>query len=101
MIMKLFFPLGLVSFWASSLARISIGSMLLSFPISKAWRMKLRVLIVIQIGMPIGANIFQLLQCRPMRAMWEQVPDSVCWSAQVLQSYGYVYAGSFPFDIRN
>ncbi|OAL53548.1 hypothetical protein IQ07DRAFT_313514 [Pyrenochaeta sp. DS3sAY3a] len=89
---KLFFGLGLSAFWASSLARISIGCMLLRFPISKAWRTTLWILLALQVVMPIGANIFALLQCRPIRALWEPVPNAVCWSAGVSQSYGYIYA---------
>ncbi|KAF2681430.1 hypothetical protein K458DRAFT_391817 [Lentithecium fluviatile CBS 122367] len=100
-IMHLLFYLGLVGFWASSFARMSIGSMLLSFPISKAWRVTVWVLLVIQTAMPIGADVFQLLQCRPIRAMWEQVPDAVCWSAGVSQSYGYIFAGSVLFDTQD
>ncbi|KAH7071846.1 hypothetical protein BKA63DRAFT_604815 [Paraphoma chrysanthemicola] len=90
---KLFFGLGLVGFWASSLARMSIGCMLLYFPVSKAWKVTLVVLIAIQAIMPLGANIFTLLQCRPIRAQWEPVPGAVCWSVNVSQIYGYVYAG--------
>ncbi|KAH8706973.1 hypothetical protein GQ44DRAFT_493994 [Phaeosphaeriaceae sp. PMI808] len=89
---KLSFVMGMVSFWASSLSRISIGCMLLSFPISKAWKITLWVLLAIQVVMPIGANIFTLLQCRPVRASWEPVSGAVCWSNQVSQIYGYIYA---------
>ncbi|KAH8684201.1 hypothetical protein BGZ60DRAFT_426605 [Tricladium varicosporioides] len=92
-ILKCLFPVGLFGFWASSLARISIGSMLLRFEITYTWRVVLWVLIVIQVAMPIGSDIFQLLQCRPIRAMWETVPDAVCWSARKSQSYGYIYSG--------
>ncbi|KAF2182902.1 hypothetical protein K469DRAFT_669398 [Zopfia rhizophila CBS 207.26] len=91
-LLKLLFALGLPSFWASSLTRISIGSMLLRLPISNIWRVTLWILVVIQIAMPIGANVFQLLQCRPIHAWWEQVPGSVCWTARTSQNYGYIYA---------
>jgi hypothetical protein len=47
-ILKCFFPLGLLSFWASSLARIAIGGMLLCFPASKTWRIVLWALVVVQ-----------------------------------------------------
>ncbi|KAH7357411.1 hypothetical protein BKA66DRAFT_574410 [Pyrenochaeta sp. MPI-SDFR-AT-0127] len=91
-ISKLLFVVGIVGFWASSLTRISIGSMLLRFPVSYAWRVTLWILVVVQIALPIGANIFQLLQCRPIRAMWEPVPGSVCWTNRTSQSFGYIYA---------
>lgn len=97
-IQKCLFPLGLFGFWASSLARISIGSMLLRFEISKTWRVVLWILIAIQFTMAIGSNIFQLVQCRPIRAMWEPVPNAVCWTARQSQSYGYIYSGSFSIE---
>lgn len=98
-ILKCFFPLGLVAFWASSLARISIGSMLLRFQISNTWQVVLWILIFIQVTMAIGADVFQLTQCRPIRALWEPVPDAVCWSAEKSRSYSYVYAGLLSTDI--
>ncbi|KAF4633287.1 hypothetical protein G7Y89_g4824 [Cudoniella acicularis] len=85
---KCLFLLGLFGFWASSLARVSIGYMLLRFEISKTWRMVLWILIFTQFAMAIGSDVFQLLQCRPIRAMWETVPDAVCWTAQISRSYG-------------
>lgn len=94
-ILKCFFPLGLVAFWASSLARIAIGGMLLRFPISKAWHVVLWALIVTQFAMAIGADIFQLLQCRPIRALWEPVPGAECWSAETSRIYTYIYAGAY------
>ncbi|RYP89952.1 hypothetical protein DL770_003910 [Monosporascus sp. CRB-9-2] len=75
-IMKCLSALGFIAFWASSLARVAIGGMLLRFSISKAWRIVIWALILIQFAMAIGADIFQLLQCRPIRAMWEPVPDA-------------------------
>jgi hypothetical protein len=68
--------------------------MLLRFEISRTWRVVLWTLIAIQVAMAIGANIFQLLQCRPIRAMWEPVPGAICWSADTSRIYGYVYSGS-------
>ncbi|KAG4429442.1 hypothetical protein IFR05_015073 [Cadophora sp. M221] len=99
LINKFFFPLGLFGFWASSLARISIGGMLLRFEISKAWKVIIWIAIAIQIAMPIGANIFMLLQCRPIRALWDQVPDAVCWSPSKSQSFGYIYSGSLALAL--
>ncbi|KAH7386424.1 hypothetical protein BKA64DRAFT_645984 [Cadophora sp. MPI-SDFR-AT-0126] len=92
LINKYFFTLGLFAFWASSLARISIGTMLLRFEISKAWKVIVWIAIAIQIAMPIGANIFMLLQCRPIRAFWDLVPDAVCWPPRKSQSFGYIYS---------
>ncbi|KAF1952266.1 hypothetical protein CC80DRAFT_572899 [Byssothecium circinans] len=97
-ILKHLFALGFAGFWASSLARISIGIMLLRFGISKTWRVVLWILIFIQLCLPITLIVFALLQCRPIRAMWEHVPDAVCWSPRKTQSYGYVYAAIGMFS---
>ncbi|PVI04471.1 hypothetical protein DM02DRAFT_493476, partial [Periconia macrospinosa] len=89
-ILKHLFAMGFAGFWASSLARVSIGSMLLHFEISKTWRAVLRILIFTQLCLPIALDVGALLQCRPIRAMWEHVPNAVCWSPQKSQSYGYI-----------
>ncbi|KAH7111819.1 hypothetical protein B0J11DRAFT_191023 [Dendryphion nanum] len=91
-ILKHLFALGFAGFWASSLARISIGSMLLRFDISNTWRVVLKTLIFTQLCLPIALAVVALLQCRPIRAMWEHVPHAVCWSPRKTQSYGYVYS---------
>ncbi|KAF2191599.1 hypothetical protein K469DRAFT_557880, partial [Zopfia rhizophila CBS 207.26] len=49
-------------------------------------------LIFTQLCLPIALAVFALLQCRPIRAMWEHVPDAVCWSPRKTQSYGYIYS---------
>ena len=100
LILKYFFPLGLFGFWASSLARVSIGGMLLRFDISKAWKVVIWIAVVIQLCMPVAADIFILLQCRPIRAMWEPVPAAVCWSPAKSQIFGYIYSGlhsTYPY----
>ncbi|KAH7108853.1 hypothetical protein B0J11DRAFT_449405 [Dendryphion nanum] len=91
-ILKHLFALGFAGFWASSLARISIGSMLLRFEISNTWRVVLKILIFTQLCLPSALAVVALLQCRPIRAMWEHVPGAVCWSPRKSQSYGYVYS---------
>ncbi|KAH7060783.1 hypothetical protein B0J12DRAFT_545183, partial [Macrophomina phaseolina] len=91
-IQKCLFALGISAFWASSLARMSIGSMLLRFDISKTWRVVLWILIFIQFVLPVAANVFQLLQCRPIRSWWDKVPGAVCWSPRTSQSYSYIYS---------
>ncbi|KAF1973061.1 hypothetical protein BU23DRAFT_641448, partial [Bimuria novae-zelandiae CBS 107.79] len=91
-ILKHLFALGFAGFWASSLARISIGSMLLRFEISNIWRVVLWILILIQLCLPLTLIVFALLQCHPIRAMWEHVPDAVCWSPRTTQSFGYIYS---------
>ncbi|KAH8585763.1 hypothetical protein B0O99DRAFT_471099, partial [Bisporella sp. PMI_857] len=31
--------------------------------------------------------------CTDLRAMWEPVPDAVCWTPGTSQSFGYIYSG--------
>jgi hypothetical protein len=92
-ILKALFPLGIFGFYVSSLARMSIGSMLLRFEISKVWRVFLWVMIMLQLALAVGSTIFQLLQCRPISAMWKVVPGAVCWSVKTSQSFSQIYAG--------
>ncbi|PVI01585.1 hypothetical protein DM02DRAFT_500019, partial [Periconia macrospinosa] len=92
-IIKRIFITGFLGWWASSLARISIGTMLLRFQISNTWRVVLWILISIQLGMVLTANICQLLLCSPIRANWEYVPNAVCWPPIKTQIFSYVYSG--------
>ncbi|KAH8724008.1 hypothetical protein GQ44DRAFT_295781 [Phaeosphaeriaceae sp. PMI808] len=57
-ILKCFYVLG---FWVSSLARISIGTILLRFEISRLSRVAVLILISIQFIMAIGVTIFALV----------------------------------------
>ncbi|KAF5844434.1 hypothetical protein GGP41_001372 [Bipolaris sorokiniana] len=91
-IRKHLYALGFLGFWASSLARMSIGFMLLRFEASKTWRVVLKILIFTQLCLPISLDVIALIQCRPIRAMWEYVPDAVCWSLPRTQSYTYIYS---------
>jgi hypothetical protein len=73
--------------------------MLLRFEASKTWRVVLKILIFTQLCLPISLDVIALVQCRPIRAMWEYVPDAVCWSLPRMQTYGYINSGKFAIDI--
>ncbi|PVI01417.1 hypothetical protein DM02DRAFT_467816, partial [Periconia macrospinosa] len=92
-IMKHFFVLGFGGFWASALARMSIGSMLLRFEISNNWRVVVKILIFIQLCLPTSHTIMALIRCRPIRAFWEPVPGGVCLSNHRTVIYGYTASG--------
>jgi hypothetical protein len=92
-VFKLLFVFDIVGVWASSLARISVAAMLLRFQISNAWRVVLWVLIFIQLAMALAVDIGVFTFCRPLRAMWENVPDAVCWTLQHIRILGYTHAG--------
>lgn len=49
----------------------------------------------IQIASALGANISQLVQCRPLHAVWDPAaaPDAVCWKPIQTQISAYVNAG--------
>ncbi|KAF1972601.1 hypothetical protein BU23DRAFT_467336, partial [Bimuria novae-zelandiae CBS 107.79] len=96
---KHLYALGFLGYWASALARMSIGFMLLRFEASKTWRVVLKILIFTQLCLPISLDVIALVQCRPIRAMWEYVPDAVCWSLPRMQTYGYINSGKFAIAI--
>ncbi|KAH7111881.1 hypothetical protein B0J11DRAFT_413640, partial [Dendryphion nanum] len=48
--------------------------------------------VAIQIATMVGVNICQLVQCRPIRAMWELVPGAECWTSKQMVIYGDVYS---------
>ncbi|KAH8706880.1 hypothetical protein GQ44DRAFT_777700 [Phaeosphaeriaceae sp. PMI808] len=88
-----FFALGFAGFWASSLARMSIGSMLLRLEVSNNWRVVLKVLTLAQLFLPMSFTFVALFRCRPIRAMWEHVDGGVCWSGHRSRTYGFINSG--------
>ncbi|KAI3573670.1 hypothetical protein IWW34DRAFT_810295 [Fusarium oxysporum f. sp. albedinis] len=87
----------LLSTLVPALARISVGCLLLKFASSKAWRVIIWFTIGIQAACIIGTEIFQLIQCRPINAHWEEVPDARCLSAQQIWICGYATVAQ-PID---
>ncbi|EXM20553.1 hypothetical protein RAB80_010311 [Fusarium oxysporum f. sp. vasinfectum] len=83
----------LLSTFVPALVRISVGFLLLKFVLSKAWRAIIWCTIGIQAACAISTEIFQLIQCRPINAQWEQVPDARCLSARQIWICGYTTIG--------
>ncbi|EGU72836.1 hypothetical protein FOXB_16657 [Fusarium oxysporum f. sp. conglutinans Fo5176] len=79
----------LLSTFVPALARISVGFLLLKFASTKAWRAIIWCTIGIQAACIISTEIFQLIQCRPINAHWEQVLDARCLSARQIWICGY------------
>ncbi|KAH7336017.1 hypothetical protein BKA66DRAFT_479925 [Pyrenochaeta sp. MPI-SDFR-AT-0127] len=90
-IFRYIFAMCLVGIWTAPLVRISISCMLLRLKTSPAWQWVLKTIIGIQIASAGASNICQVVQCRPVRAMWDVVPGAKCWSPAQIQAYGYVY----------
>jgi len=87
------FPIALVGQIASGLARISIPALLIQFGTSRTWKIFLWSAITIQVVMLVASQILLLCTCRPIRAMWEIVPDAKCLPSGVQWTAGYVYSG--------
>ncbi|KAI6749279.1 hypothetical protein HG530_015118 [Fusarium avenaceum] len=79
----------LLSTLVPAVARISVGCLLLKFASTKVWRAIIWFTIGIQAACVIGTEIFQLIQCRPINAHWEEVPDAECLNAQQIWICGY------------
>ncbi|KAF2187925.1 hypothetical protein K469DRAFT_567509 [Zopfia rhizophila CBS 207.26] len=88
-VLRCIFAVELVAFWTTSLSRISIGTLLLRFDISKTWKAVLWILIYIQLAVAIGSSVFSFLMCRPVHALWKDVPNAICLSLHVLKIWGY------------
>ncbi|KAH7175300.1 hypothetical protein EDB81DRAFT_1507 [Dactylonectria macrodidyma] len=92
-ILKLLFGVVFAGLWVSTFARLSIACLLYSFTVSTAWRAVLWFVIGFQVLTLLGSEIFQLLECRPVRAMWEPVPDAQCMDREDAWVIGYVFCG--------
>ncbi|KAM7195511.1 hypothetical protein V8F33_006681 [Rhypophila sp. PSN 637] len=70
--------------WSVAFAKISIACLLLRLksPTSEGlwpWKVPLYFLILVQIACAVTANIVQLTQCRPIRAIWNPtIPGAQC-----------------------
>ncbi|PWY71332.1 hypothetical protein BO83DRAFT_427938 [Aspergillus eucalypticola CBS 122712] len=47
----------------------------------------------VQLAAALASTICLFIQCRPLRAMWDAVPDARCWAPPQLHIYGFVYTG--------
>ncbi|OCL14332.1 hypothetical protein AOQ84DRAFT_264172, partial [Glonium stellatum] len=78
---------------AMMLTKISIACMLLRIKRSKAWLAFLYAMIAIQIASGIASIVFQLLQCIPLRALWDpSVSGARCTKAE--SAYASIYANA-------
>ncbi|KAH6953925.1 hypothetical protein BKA56DRAFT_681699 [Ilyonectria sp. MPI-CAGE-AT-0026] len=99
-ILRCLYAIAIAGLWASALARISIAYLLLTL---STCRTGARVIIwsmtVLQVGALIVTEVLTLLQCRPIRAIWEHVPDAQCQSIKVMQVGGYLYTVGIAGDL--
>ncbi|KAH6949453.1 hypothetical protein DER45DRAFT_580327 [Fusarium avenaceum] len=93
-ILKCLFGVIMTGLWVSTFARLSIACLLHSFSTSKSWKMLLWFIMGFQIVTLAASEIFQLLECRPVRAMWEPVDDAECMPMQKVWVIGYVFVGA-------
>jgi hypothetical protein len=84
---------GIIWFFGSSHGENLDRGYALRFQLSTIRKMVIWVLIFIQLAMAFGSGLVMLLQCRPIRAFWEHVPDGVCWSSRSSHIYGYTATG--------
>lgn len=91
-VFRYLFGVVIIGLWSATLVRVSVALMLLRLKDTRNWKLLLRIIIALQISTMVGVNICQLLQCRPIRAMWDVVPNAKCWTAKQMAAYGYVNA---------
>ncbi|KAJ9419944.1 hypothetical protein FOXG_15610 [Fusarium oxysporum f. sp. lycopersici 4287] len=97
-ILKCLFGVMITGLWASTFARLSIACLLHSFSMSRSWKMALWFIMGFQIVALAASETFQLLECRPVRAMWEPVVDAKCMPTQKVWVIGYVFVGASMFS---
>lgn len=89
------FAVYIIALWASAFARISVSCLLLHITLERGWKVVLWVNIVIQC-LALGAcDIVQLVQCRPIRAMWAVVPDARCLPLDQVWATVCFFGGEF------
>lgn len=83
--------------WAASIMfiKISIAIMLLRMKHTPLWRVFLWLMIVVQILSCLASLIFQLVQCRPLAALWDPAghPHAVCTDPDAAFVSLYVNSG--------
>jgi len=87
---------GIVGIWVASLARASIASLLLQLETSLPWRVTLYTVASLQFAVALCTDVVQLIECRPLYAKWEQVPDAICWTPEMSRAYYYFTIGKCP-----
>ncbi|KAF4993683.1 hypothetical protein FDECE_13345 [Fusarium decemcellulare] len=97
-ILKCLFGVMFTGLWVSTFARLSIAFLLLSFSPARAWKMVLWFIIGFQAVTLVASEIFQLLECRPVRAMWEPIAGAKCMPVQKAWVIGYVFVGASMFS---
>ncbi|KAI8724309.1 hypothetical protein NCS52_00288700 [Fusarium sp. LHS14.1] len=97
-ILKLLFGVVFTGLWVSTFARLSIAYLLYSFTPSTAWRTVLWFVIGFQVATLLTSEIFQLLECRPVSAMWEPVLDAKCMAREDTWVIGYVFSATSMFS---
>ncbi|GLA52518.1 hypothetical protein AnigIFM63604_009382 [Aspergillus niger] len=77
--------------WAGALLRVSVALILISLHRAKIWHAILWCVVFVQLAAALGTTVCLFIQCRPLRAMWDVVPDARCWAPPRLHIYGFVY----------
>lgn len=63
------------------------------------WKVALWFTIGLQVVTLFASEAFQLLECRPLRRMWEEVPDAQCVSPQDAWVVGYLFVGTLLLKV--
>ena len=95
-----FFVVIMVSLWASCSARISVALLFLEFTPAISWRIVLWGIVCFQVALGIASDTVQLVQCRPVQAMWEPVEGAHCFTNDQIWANAYAFIGkSVPLRI--
>jgi hypothetical protein len=95
------FGVFLVGWWASCFGRVSVACVLLPLTTSLPWKIILWANIGSQLVLLTWAEIFELIQCQPLRAVWETVPDAKCFSTEEMWQAAYASIGELGWNVFN
>lgn len=92
--LRLLFISQLVWYWAVTLVKLSVASLLLRFKHTTRWRFFLYTIMAIATAAAIVQTCFQFLQCRPFSAYWDpRVSKSVmCFRRSIINGNIIVFS---------
>lgn len=99
--LRFVFTYEVTGIWAGALLRVSVALILISLHRAKIWHAILWCAVFVQLAAALGTTVCLFIQCRPLRAMWDVVPDARCWAPPRLHIYGFVYTGKYQPQVPN
>jgi hypothetical protein len=79
--------------WVWTLTLVKISMCLLLYRIRKTWFVGMSIFGAFQFAVVLATTVIHFVRCSPIRANWEYVPHSRCWTTQAITISYYVLSG--------